>query len=201
MRSALAFLHRLGMGAASRSRNIYYRSLGVNIQGYVWLRRVFIARNWSDITLEGQAALDEGVVIITGGAPRRDKVVIGSGTYVNRHTIFDAHQQLHIGRHVMIGPHCYFTDADHSTAPGASIQSQPMRVAPTIIEDEAWIGAHVVVLPGVRIGKGAVVGAGSVVTRDIPSMAVAVGVPARVIRFRSDEDGMAERQEIRLQTS
>jgi galactoside O-acetyltransferase len=59
-----------------------------------------------------------------------------------------------------------------------------MRVAPTIVEDEAWIGAHVTVLPGVRIGKGAIVGAGSVVTRDLPPMSVAVGAPARVIRFR-----------------
>jgi galactoside O-acetyltransferase len=54
-----------------------------------------------------------------------------------------------------------------------------------IIEDEAWLGAHVVVLPGVRIGRGAVVGAGSVVTRDIPAGAVAHGAPARPRRSRA----------------
>lgn len=185
-RRALAQAHRLCLGAASRCRNLYYRALGVNIQGYAWLRGVSIARNWPDITLEDGVALDEGVVLITGGGPKPNKLVIGSRTYVNRYTIFDAHSQLEIGRRVMIGPHCYFTDADHGTAPGSSVQSQPMRIAPLIVEDEAWIGAHVTVLPGVRIGKGAVVGAGAVVTRDIPSMAVAVGVPARVIRSRHD---------------
>ena len=183
-RSILALLHRLCLGCASRYRNVYYRVLGVDIQGYAWLRSISIARNWSDITLESAVALDHGVVIITGGPPKPNKVRIGSSTYVNRYTIFDAHDQLHIGRRVMIGPHCYFTDADHGTAPGASVQSQPMRIAPLIVEDEAWIGAHVTVLPGVRIGKGAVVGAGSVVTRDVPPMTVAVGVPARVIRKR-----------------
>jgi acetyltransferase-like isoleucine patch superfamily enzyme len=84
----------------------------------------------------------------------------------------------------MIGPHCYFTDADHSTDPDLSVQAQPMRHKPVIVEDEAWFGAHVTVLPGVRIGKGAVLGAGAVVTRDVPPMAIAVGSPARVIRYR-----------------
>ena len=61
-----------------------------------------------------------------------------------------------------------------------------MRLAPLIVEDEAWIGAHVVVLAGVRIGRGAVIGAGSVVTRDVPDMAVVAGVPAKLLR---DRDG------------
>jgi acetyltransferase-like isoleucine patch superfamily enzyme len=182
--SPFVFAHRICMGLASRWRNFYYRTLGADIQGYCWLRRISIARNWTDITLEKDVALDEGVVLITGGPLKPNKIVIGSGTYVNRYTVFDGHSQLHIGRRVMIGPHCYFTDADHGTEAGASVQSQPMRLAPVIVEDEAWIGAHVTVLPGVRIGKGAVVGAGSVVTRDVPSMAVVVGTPARVIRHR-----------------
>jgi acetyltransferase-like isoleucine patch superfamily enzyme len=184
MRSALALLHRAALGIASWARNIYYRALGADIQGYCWLRRISIPRNWPDVTLERNVALDDGVVIITGGPPKRSKLRIGSDTYVNRYTIFDAHSELHIGRRVMIGPHCYFTDADHGTAPDISVQSQPMRLAPLIVEDEAWIGAHVTVLPGVRIGRGAVVGAGSVVTSDVPAFAVAVGAPARVIRDR-----------------
>lgn len=184
----LQFCHRIALGTASRTRNYYYRALGMRLEGYCWLRRVSIPRSWSDIRLEANVALDDGVVIVIGGGPKPDKIVIGSHTYVNRYTIFDAHDHLHVGRHVMIGPHCYFTDADHGTAPESSVQSQPMRRAPVIIEDDVWIGAHVVVLPGVRIGKGAVVGAGSVVTRDVPSMAVVAGAPARIRRYR---DGRA----------
>ena len=184
MSSLFAFLHRLGMGAASHGRNFYYRALGVRIEGYAWLRQIEIARNWSDITLGNQVALDRGVVIVTGGPPKRDKVRIGSGTYVNRYTIFDGHEQLWVGEKCMIGPQCYITDGDHGTEPGADVQSQPMRKSPVIIEDGVWIGSHVVVLPGVRIGRGAVIGAGSVVTKSIPANAIALGVPARVVRMR-----------------
>ncbi len=183
-RTVAALLHRACLGTASRLRNQYYRALGVRLDGYVWMRRISIPRCWADIRLGANVALDDGVVIVIGGPPRADKIVIGANTYVNRYTIFDAHRQLHIGERVMIGPHCYFTDADHSTDPESSVQVQPMRHKPLIIEDEAWIGAHVTVLPGVRIGKGAVIGAGSVVTRDIPPMAVAIGSPARVVRYR-----------------
>jgi acetyltransferase-like isoleucine patch superfamily enzyme len=184
--SVLQLCHRLAMGAASRARNLYYRALGVRMEGYCWLRRVSIPRGWADIRLGENVALDDGVTIVVSGERKPDKVVIGASSYVNRYTIFDAHDHLHIGRRVRIGPHCYFTDADHGTAPGASVQSQPMRRAPLIVEDEAWIGAHVVVLAGVRIGRGAVIGAGSVVTRDVPDMAVVAGVPAKLLR---DRDG------------
>ena len=56
--------------------------------------------------------------------------------------------------------------------------------APVVIEKDVWLGANVMVLPGVRIGEGAVVGAGSVVTRSIPAMTMAAGNPARIIRER-----------------
>ncbi len=59
---------------------------------------------------------------------------------------------------------------------------------PIVIEDKVWIGSNAVVLPGVRIGFGAVIGAGSVVSRDIPPMTVAVGTPCRVVRPVTDDD-------------
>lgn len=181
------FLHRVGMGLASRARNIYYRVLGVEITGYVWMRHIEISRNWSDIYLEKDVSLDRGVVFVTGGLPKRGKITIRSGTYVNRYTIFDGHESIEIGRRCMIGPHCYITDGDHTTEPGTAVQAQPMQKAPVILEDEVWLGSHVVILPGVRVGRGAVVGAGSVVTRSIPANAIACGVPARVMRMRGEE--------------
>jgi acetyltransferase-like isoleucine patch superfamily enzyme len=56
-----------------------------------------------------------------------------------------------------------------------------------LIEDDCWIGANAVILGGVHIGRGAIVGAGAVVTKDVPSMAIAVGVPARVRKYRGQE--------------
>jgi acetyltransferase-like isoleucine patch superfamily enzyme len=160
----------------------------MRIQGYVWMQRVSIPRQWADITLERDVALDDGVCLVVSQKPRSEKLVIRSGTYVNRYTIFDAHEQLHVGHKVMIGPHCYITDADHGTDSRLSVKALPMHCAPVIIEDEAWLGAHVTVLPGVRIGKGAIVGAGAVVTRDVPPMSISAGVPARVLRYRDQRE-------------
>jgi len=67
------------------------------------------------------------------------------------------------------------------------IKNQPLQTKGGIlIEDNVWLGFGVIVLSGVRIGKGAVIGAGSVVTDDIPAGAIAVGVPARVVKMRCD---------------
>jgi acetyltransferase-like isoleucine patch superfamily enzyme len=146
------------------------------------MRRISIPRNWSDITLERGGALDDGVVLLCSGPAKRDKIHIKGGTYVNRNSILDAHKQLEIGSHCMIGPGCFLTDADHGTSPDDPVSQQPMRSEPTVLEDNVWLGAGVIVLKGVRIGRGAVVGAGAVVTRDVPAGSVVAGVPARMIK-------------------
>jgi acetyltransferase-like isoleucine patch superfamily enzyme len=88
---------------------------------------------------------------------------------------------------VQIAPYCCFYPYNHGFAPGELIKKQPLRTkGGIIIDDDAWLGVGVLVLDGVRIGKGAVIGAGSVVTGNIPNMAIATGIPARVVKMRSD---------------
>ena len=90
-----------------------------------------------------------------------------------------------IGKDVMIAPNCAFYSYDHGMAPGIPINKQPLKTNGGIyIEDQSWIGVGVIVLSGVRIGKGAVIGAGSVVTKTIPDNAIAVGNPAKVVKMR-----------------
>jgi len=175
----LKLFNRAAMGCASRLRNVVYRRLGVEMREYCWLRAIEIPRNWSDIVLEG-CALDRGVTLLCSGDIKRGKLRIGHGCYINRNTIFDAHESIQVGRSVMIGPGCFITDGNHSMTRSQSIKSQPITSSPVSIQDEAWLGAHVVVLPGVTIGRGAVIGAGSVVTKDVPEFAIAYGVPAAV---------------------
>jgi acetyltransferase-like isoleucine patch superfamily enzyme len=174
---------RVSGGLASRWRNVYYRLRGVRLLGYVWMRAIEIPRNHSAIEIDGGASLDRGVVLLcTGPEQVEPKIVIGSGTYINRNTVLDAAESLVIGRECAIGPGCYLTDHDHGFAPDTPPLSLPLVTKPTRLEDRVWLGANVVVLKGVTIGRGSVVGAGSVVTRDIPPDCVAVGNPARVIR-------------------
>ena len=188
VRAALRFAHRVGRGLASRWRNVYYRAAGVRMTGQSWIRRVEIPRNWGSITLEGPISLDHGVVLLVSGEETPDKLIIHSGTYVNRYTMLDAHYRIEVGRNCMIGPHCYLTDANHGTAAGRPVYGQRMETAAVALGDDVWLGAGVKVLAGVRIGNGTVVGAGSVVTSDLPENVIAVGAPARVLRPRRPSD-------------
>ena len=176
---------RIAQGLASRWRNFYYRSLGVKLDGYVWMRGVEIPRNYRDIAIAGNCALDRGVTLLCSGeALSHPKIDIGANTYINRQTFIDAIQSLKIGRDCGIGPNCYITDHDHGLDPALPPLKQPMFAQKVTIGDRVWIGANVVILKGVTIGDDAVIGAGSVVTKSIPAGAIAVGSPARVIKYK-----------------
>ncbi len=96
---------------------------------------------------------------------------------------------IEIGVGVMIAPNCSLYSYNHGVKPDEPIRNQPMESnGPIIIGEEAWLGVGVIVMSGVRIGKGAVIGAGSLVTRDIPDNAIAVGVPAKVVKYRDQSN-------------
>jgi len=115
-------------------------------------------------------------------------VRIGRDTHIQPHCQFSAYKApIQIGCEVEIAPSCAFYPYNHGFASGEPIGKQALQTKGGItIEDEAWLGFGVIVLDGVRIGKGAVIGAGSVVTHNIPDGAIAVGVPARIVKMRSD---------------
>lgn len=121
---------------------------------------------------------------------------IGSRTFVGRGVEFDVMERISIGEHTLIAPRCFITDHSHGVAAGLRINQQPCLAAPVVIGSDVWLGAGTVVLPGVRIGDGAVVGANSVVTEDVAAMAVVAGAPARFLRRRdaADDKGAARRR-------
>jgi len=92
---------------------------------------------------------------------------------------------LEIGKYSAIGPHSVIMTYTHLFEDASiPIRFQDLKVKKVTIGEGVWLGAHVVVLPGVTIGNGAIVGAGAVVIKDIPSYSIAAGVPAKVIRKR-----------------
>lgn len=123
-------------------------------------------------------------------------VVIGAHTHIQPRCQFSAYKgSIHIGCGVQIAPYCAFYPYDHGIAPGDLISEQPIQSKGDIlVDDDAWLGVGVCVLDGARIGKGAVVGAGSVVTGNIPDYSIAVGVPARVVKSRLDLTSGAARE-------
>ncbi len=110
---------------------------------------------------------------------------IGDRTWIGQQCFLHSAGGLTIGAEVGIGPGVRILTSTHAEAGRAvSILGSPIDFAPVVIEDHADLGVSSVVLPGVRIGKGAQVGAGAVVASDVPPYAVVAGVPARVIRER-----------------
>ncbi|WP_433832483.1 sugar O-acetyltransferase [Actinoplanes sp. CA-015351] len=114
-------------------------------------------------------------------------VHIGDDFFGNVNLTFVDDVEIRIGDGVMIAPGVTLTTTGHPIHPDLRVDFRRFS-EPIVIEDKVWIGSNVVVLPGVRIGYGSVIGAGSVVSRDIPPMSVAVGVPCRVVRPITEED-------------
>jgi acetyltransferase-like isoleucine patch superfamily enzyme len=154
-------------------------------------RNVFVGAGSAIIGMRGDGLVDlqDGAQIFSdctmeifeGG-----NITIGEQAGLQRGCVLaSAIHPIVIGRRAEIAPYCTFFSYDHGIEAGREIFGQPLTSkGPIIIGEDAWLGNGVVVLSGVRIGNGAVVGAGSVVVRDIPDFAIAAGVPARVIRYR-----------------
>ncbi|WP_293906594.1 MULTISPECIES: sugar O-acetyltransferase [unclassified Sphingobacterium] len=114
-------------------------------------------------------------------------ITIGENFYSNYNcTILDC-APVTIGENVLFGPNVSLFTAGHPLHFEARNQGWEFA-QPIVIEDNVWIGGHVVVNPGVRIGKNAVIGSGSVVTKDIPADVIAAGNPCRIIRPITETD-------------
>jgi acetyltransferase-like isoleucine patch superfamily enzyme len=130
----------------------------------------------------GEHVLFEPGVWLTGGAPAR--IRIGTGSFLNLGVMVAAMELVEIGAHCMFANGCFITDADHrfddpeKPVPWQGFTSK----GPTRIGDNVWCGANVVITSGVTIGERCVIGANSVVTRDLPPRSVAAGAPARVLK-------------------
>lgn len=108
-------------------------------------------------------------------------VKLGKNVFVNTNCYLMDGGSITIGDNVFIGPNCGFYTATHPLR--YETRNQGLELAePIVVEDNVWFGGHVAVLPGVTIGYGSVIGAGSVVTKDIPPHSLAVGNPCKVIR-------------------
>jgi len=117
-------------------------------------------------------------------------IEIGENTRIHGSCIH-AYSNIYIGKNCLIAANCQIFDGnghDLSFNDVSNRINSKGTAKPIFIEDNVWIGANSIILPGVRIGQGSVIGAGSVVTKDIPSMTLAAGNPAKVIKFYESSD-------------
>lgn len=110
------------------------------------------------------------------------RIIVGDNTYLNRNVLLDGRSGLEIYDNVDIGEYVKIWTLEHAP----NDDEHRSKGGKTVIEDHVWIAPWSIILPGVKIGRGAVIGAGSVVTKDVPPLAIVAGVPARQIGTRSN---------------
>ena len=155
--------------------------LGKSVKLHQGVRISCLGEN-GKVFLGEKVCLDRGVDVKVhyGG-----QMIIGDRTYIGPYTCMSGFGKIEIGKDCLIASHSAIYAHNHNFSDSnKKIVEQGFSIKGIIIEDDCWLGSGVKVLDGVTIGKGSVIGAGAVVTKDIPPYSVAVGVPAKVISQR-----------------
>jgi acetyltransferase-like isoleucine patch superfamily enzyme len=145
--------------------------------------RVYKDQDGGEVKIGDASSIHDDTFLQTG---QEGKIIIGANTNINPRCQLSAYKSsIIIGNGVNIAPNCAFYPYDHGTKAGTDIFEQPLTSkGDIVIKDFAWLGVGVIVISGGKVGEGAVIGAGSVVNTEIPDFAIAVGNPAKVIRYR-----------------
>ncbi|MGF1480874.1 MAG: acyltransferase [Cyanophyceae cyanobacterium] len=189
-------------------RKKFYRSLFRSIGKGTILGKGLVLRHPGRIALGAGVAVDDYTLLDASGAGelgitlheqvivsrncviqgKTGPVEIGEKTDIGCNTLISSGGGITIGRSVLIAGNCYIGGGRYiSNRLDIPMMEQGVySKGSVVIGDDVWLGAGATVLDGVRIGKGCIVGAGALVTKDLPEYAVAVGVPAKIIKMRSD---------------
>ena len=169
---------RLGKGAIFRLGQDAQLSIGRDFK-MEYGSRMFITTHWT-IGYEVQISTHCAIFSREGGVA--GKVQIGDGTHIGDHSIIDCAANVNIGKEVAIGPNCVLYSHDHDyTSDSYAAWKGGLVCKDITIEDGAWVGSGVTILPGITIGKRAVIAACAVVTKDVPAHTIWGGIPAKQI--------------------
>ena len=187
IRNLLAFFRFL--------RGLYHKANGGHEGAHLWPHATVEpqVRLWYDdpscITLGPgvYVAAFTVLAVLSDKGKRNSKLVVGQDTYIGElNNIRAAGGTITIGSKCLISQQVSLIASGHGYAAGMHIQDQPWDEAKNYITigDDVWIGCGAIVLPGVTIGNGAVIAAGSLVNKDVPAGAIVAGLPAKVLKYR-----------------
>lgn len=187
-------------------RKRFFKSLFKQMGGGVILGQGIVVRHPNRISFGNRVAIDDNVLLDASGAGD-EGLVLGDDVIVSRNcviqgktgpvklgnkvdigcnTILTSGNGIYVGSSVLIAGNCYIGGGryvtDRTDIP--MMEQGIFSKGPVVIEEDVWLGAGVTVLDGVKIGRGSIVGAGALVTKDLPAYSVAVGVPAKVVKSR-----------------
>ncbi|WP_051822463.1 acyltransferase [Desulfonatronum thiodismutans] len=187
-------------------RRTFYRRLFRSVGSGLILGRGLSIRHPGKITLGHRVAVDDNTLLDASGLKgegifihddvivarncvvqaKIGSTIIGARTEIGANTIISSISRVEIGKFGLVGPLCLIGGGNYKTD-RTDIPMMDMgwtSRGPVVVGDDVWIGAGVSILDGVRIGKGCIIGAGAVVAKDLPDYAVAMGVPAKIMRYR-----------------
>ena len=127
-----------------------------------------------------------------------ENISVGNDVYIGSNACMQSvHGRIIIGNHVMFGPGVHIHGGNHKIRElGHLLKHTPEKLAredgEVVVEDDCWVGANTIILAGVRIGTGSVIGAGAVVTKDIPPYSIYTGIPDSKLRNRFTEEELRE---------
>ena len=188
-------------------RKKFYKSLFARVGRNVIFGKSITIRHPDKIYIGDNVIIDD-YAVLDGKGTDNNRIIIGDNVMIGRSSVISCKngnitigensniamncfiqsaKEVNIGKNVLFAAYCYVIGGgDHETErTDIPIIAQGQIVKGITIEDNCWIGASVKVLDGVKIGRDSIIGAGAVVTKDIPSYAIAVGVPAKVVKTRS----------------
>lgn len=156
----------------------------VEIGDNVLLRRNVEIRshNNASIIIGSNVRLDRGVRVL---AANKAKIDIKSGTRIGLYSVLNGGDDISIGNKCLISGYVYLQTSMHRYKGKGSIQQQGFDHAPVLLEDDVWLGAHAVVLPGVKLRQGCIVGSNAVVNRSAEAGEILGGVPAKILKSRN----------------
>jgi acetyltransferase-like isoleucine patch superfamily enzyme len=155
-------------------------SVGKNVKIYEDVKLAL--RRGCPIDIGNNVSIEKGVVISTS---EKGRIFIGNNVYLGEYSVLTSNEEIEIGDNVLISPHNDIVDFNHIYQdPTKPVNEQGVIAKKITIEEDVWIGSGCKILMGVTIGKGAVVGAGSIVTKDVSPCHVVVGNPAKTIKVR-----------------
>ena len=144
------------------------------------------------LEVKGSVFLGNGCVLgnnLVFRAHKNGVIRIGDHAEIDHYVLLQANESVSVGKGVYIGAYCVVRDTNHLFF-GTDVHWRltPHITRPVILEDECWIGPRSYIMPGVTIGRGAVIGPASVVNKNVPSMEIWAGNPARRIGHRMEPD-------------
>lgn len=168
----------------SSLRRLYWRSLGMQIGANTRMARLCVT--WPHrIAIGANCTLEHEVYLkVSGGYSEKRSVILGDGCFIGSGCEFNALSRIELGAGCLVASGTRFIDHNHGIDPALPMKDQPEQSADILVGADVWIGVNCVILKGVTIGRGAIVAAGSVVTKDVEPYAIVAGVAARVLRSR-----------------